>query len=175
MIFEATPIVGAYLVRLEPHVDERGAFARVFCSREFADQRIKFTIAQSNLATTTSVGTVRGLHFQEAPAAEQKFVRCVAGEVFDVIVDMRPDSPSFRNVYHTVLSKLNELALFIPPGVAHGYQAVADHTQFLYMTDEFYSPGNEKGVRFDDPLLSIPWPKRPLNVTDRDKNWPLLQ
>ena len=174
MKFAQTPIAGAYLVELEPKEDARGSFARAFCKREFAEQGIGFDIVQCNLAHTNHAGVVRGLHYQEAPAAEQKLVRCVAGAVFDVLVDMRRESPSYRKVYWARLDAVNRLALMIPAGVAHGYQTLTDGTDFLYLTDQYYSPGHEKGVRFSDPALAIPWPLAPRDVTPRDSAWPLL-
>lgn len=174
MIFKSTTIAGAFVIELEPKEDDRGSFARSFCRREFAAQGIEFSVAQCNLARSFRSGIVRGLHYQEPPAAERKLVRCVAGEVFDVIVDMRPDSSTYRAVFHLLLNPVNRSSLFIPAGVAHGYQVLADNTEFLYMTDEFYSPGHEKGVRYSDPYLSIPWPLPVRQVTDRDQAWPLL-
>jgi len=174
MIFTKIPIDGAFLVELEPRVDERGSFARAFCQREFAAQGITFQIAQCNLAHTNHAGVVRGLHYQEKPAEEQKLVRCIAGAVFDVIVDMRRESPTYRAVYSVRLDTQNRKALFIPGGVAHGYQSLTGNTEFLYMTDQFYAPGLEKGVRFSDPALGVTWPLEPRDVTERDNNWPLL-
>ena len=175
MIFKSTPIAGAFVIELEPKEDDRGSFARSFCRREFQTHGIEFSVAQCNLARSFSPGIVRGLHYQEPPAAEQKLVRCVAGEVFDVIVDMRVDSATYRRVFHLRLNPNNRSSLFIPAGVAHGYQVMADNTEFLYMTDEFYSPGHEKGVRFSDPALAIPWPLAPRQVAERDQSWPLLE
>jgi len=174
MIFTKIPIDGAFLVELEPRVDERGSFARAFCQREFAAQGITFQIAQCNLAHTNHAGVVRGLHYQEKPAEEQKLVRCIAGAVFDVIVDMRRESPTYRAVYSVRLDTQSRKALFIPGGVAHGYQSLTGNTEFLYMTDQFYAPGLEKGVRFSDPALGVTWPLEPRDVTERDNNWPLL-
>lgn len=174
MIFTKIPIAGAFLVDLEPRVDERGSFARAFCQREFAAQGITFQIAQCNLAHTNHAGVVRGLHYQEKPAEEQKLVRCIAGAVFDVIVDMRPESSTYRAVYSVRLDAQSRQALFIPGGVAHGYQSLTGATEFLYMTDQFYAPGLEKGVRFSDPALGVMWPLEPRDVTERDSNWALL-
>lgn len=174
MIFTPTPIDGAYLIDLEPRVDERGSFARAFCKREFAGAGIKFDIVQCNLAQTNRSGVVRGLHFQEAPMEEQKLVRCISGGVFDAIVDTRPGSPSYRRAFWVRLDALTRQALFVPGGVAHGYQALADRTEFLYMTDQYYTPNMEKGVRFDDPTVAIPWPLPACDVAVRDTLWPLL-
>lgn len=174
MIFTPTRILGAWLIDLEPREDHRGSFARVFCRREFEMQGIQFEVVQCNLAHTRHAGVIRGLHYQEAPAEEQKLVRCVAGAVFDVLVDMRPASPTYRAVYCVQLDTVARQALFIPTGVAHGYQALADRTEFLYMTDEFYSPRAEMGVRYSDPAIGIAWPLPPRDVASRDQEWPLL-
>ena len=174
MIFTPLSIAGAFLIDLEPRVDSRGSFARAFCKREFAAQGIVFDVVQCNFARTLHAGVVRGLHFQEKPADEQKLVRCVAGGVLDALVDMRSDSPTYRAVFYTQLDSVNRKALFIPAGVAHGYQTLVDDTEFFYMTDQFYSPGDEKGVRFSDPALGIPWPLQARDVADRDQLWPLL-
>ena len=175
MIFTPTPIAGAFLIELEPRVDSRGSFARAFCKREFAAAGIQdFDIAQCNLARTSQAGIVRGLHYQEYPAEERKLVRCLRGAVLDAIIDMRVDSPSYRAVYTVQLDAENRNALFIPGGVAHGYQVLKDETEFFYMTDQYYSPGLEKGVRFNDPKLGVRWPLAPRDVTDRDQSWPLL-
>jgi dTDP-4-dehydrorhamnose 3,5-epimerase len=174
MIFTPIPIAGAFLIELEPRADARGSFARAFCRREFEAQGVAFEVVQCNLARTHQAGVVRGLHFQEPPAQEQKLVRCIAGAVLDGLVDMRPDSPTYRVVYSTRLDADNRCALFIPSGVAHGYQVLADDTEFFYMTDQFYSPGHERGVRYDDPKLGIDWPLPPRDVADRDRQWPLL-
>lgn len=174
MIFAPTPISGAMLVDLEPHVDARGSFARAFCKREFAQHGVDFDVVQCNLARSHRAGIVRGLHYQERPAEERKLVRCVAGAVFDVLVDMRPTSASFRKTFHVRLDAQRRQALFVPSGVAHGYQALEDQTEFLYMTDQYYAPGVEKGVRYSDPRLAIPWPLPPRDVAERDERWPLL-
>lgn len=174
MIFTPTSIAGVYLVDLEPREDHRGSFARAFCQREFGEQGVVFSIVQCNLARTLHAGVVRGLHYQEHPAEEQKLVRCVAGAVFDALIDMRPASPTYRTVFYARLDTVDRQALFIPAGVAHGYQALEDNTEFLYMTDQFYSPGVEKGVRYNDPGASIPWPLPARDVAERDQQWPLL-
>ena len=174
MIFTPTPIAGAFLVDLEPRVDSRGTFARAFCRKEFAAAGIEMDIVQSNLARTLRAGVVRGLHYQRPPGQERKLVRCIAGAMFDALVDMRPESPTYRQSWWVQLDPVASQALFVPGGVAHGYQALADDTETLYMTDQFYMPGLETGVRFDDPALAIPWPLEARDVTSRDLNWPLL-
>jgi dTDP-4-dehydrorhamnose 3,5-epimerase len=175
MIFEPTPIADAFVIKLDPRTDERGSFARSYCQREFTAQGIDFSVVQCNLAQTRERGSVRGLHYVELPAIEPKLVRCIAGEVLDVIIDMREDSPTRHRVFQIILNPVNRHSLFVPTGVAHGYQTQADETEFFYMAGEFYTPGLEKGVRFDDPALGIRWPIEPRNVADRDRRWPLIR
>lgn len=174
MIFEPLEIIGAYRVLLEPRIDERGSFARAFCQRELQSAGIEFNVAQANLARTRKAGVIRGLHYQPEAAPERKLVRCLRGAVFDAIVDMRPDSPSYRRAHTMRLDDENRHALFIPAGVAHGYQVLAPDTEFFYMTDQFYVPGLERGVRYSDPSLGIDWPLEPHDVAQRDQEWPLL-
>lgn len=175
MKFRSTPVGGAFLIELEPNTDARGSFSRSFCKREFAENDIAFDIVQSNLAHTRHAGIVRGLHYQEHPRQERKLVRCIAGAVFDVIVDMRRDSATYLATYQVRLDPENQHSLFIPAGVAHGYQALERDTVFMYMTDEYYSPGLEKGVRYDDPALAIAWPLPPRDITERDRAWPSIR
>lgn len=174
MIFTPAPIVGAFLVDLEPRTDQRGSFARAFCEREFATAGIAMEIIQCNLASTAHAGVVRGLHYQQAPAEERKLVRCIAGAMFDALVDMRPESPTYQHAYWLRLDSETGRALFIPGGVAHGYQSLEDNTEVLYMTDQYYTPELETGVRYSDPALAIPWPLPVRDVTMRDLHWPLL-
>lgn len=174
MKFTETAVAGAFLIELEPVNDDRGSFARAFCKRELEEQGVSFNIVQCNLAHTQRAGILRGLHYVTDPDREAKLVRCVAGAVYDAIVDMRPDSKTYRCSYGIRLDAKNRLALYIPGGVAHGYQALEDATEFLYMTDEYYTGGVEQGVRFDDPKLGISWPLTPQEVTERDRAWPLL-
>jgi dTDP-4-dehydrorhamnose 3,5-epimerase len=174
VILTPVPIDGAFVVALEPRIDARGSFARAFCKREFIAAGITFDVVQANLAVTARAGTVRGLHYQQPPAQESKLVRCLRGAVYDVLVDMRPASRSYRAVFSQRLDADNRLALFVPAGVAHGYQALADDTEFMYLTDQYYAPGEERGVRFDDPRAAIAWPLPPRDVAERDRAWPDL-
>jgi dTDP-4-dehydrorhamnose 3,5-epimerase len=174
VIFEPLPIGGAFLIRLEPREDARGSFSRAFCQREMAAAGLDITIAQANLVRTHQAGVVRGVHYQTDPAPERKIVRCLRGAVFDVIVDMRTDSATFRKVVTQRLDDVNRLALFIPAGVAHGYQTLVPETDFFYMTDQFYAAGLEIGVRYSDPALGIDWPLPARDVAVRDETWPLL-
>jgi dTDP-4-dehydrorhamnose 3,5-epimerase len=174
MIFTPTAIKGAFVIDLEPRDDHRGSFARAFCRRELGAAGIDFDVVQCNLAHTRHAGVIRGLHFQRAPAREQKFVRCVRGAVFDALVDMRPASPSYGEAIWVHLDAVRHRALFVPSGVAHGFQSLTDHTEVLYMTDHYHVPGLEAGVRFDDPAFSIPWPLAPRDLSERDLQWALL-
>lgn len=174
MIFEPLPIDGAFLIRLEPREDARGSFSRAFCQREMAAAGLEFNVAQANLVRTHEAGVVRGVHYQTEPAPERKIVRCLRGAVFDVIVDMRPESGTFRKLHTQRLDDVNRLALFIPAGVAHGYQTLMPETDFFYLTDQFYVAGLEVGVRYSDPSLGIGWPLPARDVAPRDQSWPLL-
>ena len=174
MIFTPVPIDGAFLVDLEPVADDRGSFARAFCKREFAAAGIEFEVVQCNLARSVNAGVVRGLHYQRSPADERKFVRCVAGSIFDVIADLRPGSPTYLQAWWTELDAVARQALLIPPGVAHGYQSLEDGTEVFYMTDQYYTPDLETGVRYDDPALAVPWPLPVGELSPRDTRWPLL-
>lgn len=174
MKFTPTAIEGAWLVDLEPRVDERGSFARAFCLHELAAQGLELQVVQCNLARTARAGVVRGLHYQVPPAEEKKLVRCVAGAIFDVLVDMRPDSRTYRAVVGAQLDAAGGRAIFVPSGVAHGYQTLADDTGVFYLTDQYYAPGMEQGVRYSDPALGIRWPLEAHGVAPRDREWPLL-
>lgn len=177
LTFHETPIAGVLEVAREPIGDARGQFARLFCQEEFAATEVFSNgPVQVNLATTMVAGTVRGLHFQLTPPSgpgEAKLVTCVSGRAFDVAVDLRPNSPT-RFRYHAVtLEASGTRSLLIPPGVAHGMQALEEETTLLYLHGAPYSPALERGVRFDDPQLSIPWPHAVVSLSERDRNLPL--
>ena len=155
-------------------MDERGLFARAFCAREFAAQGLETSYVQANISTNARAGTVRGLHFQRAPHAEVKLVRCVKGAIYDVIVDMREGSQTYRRSFGAELSDENGLMMYVPKGFAHGYQALADSASVFYMVSAFYAPQAEGGLRFDDPKLAIKWPRAVSDVSDKDARWPLL-
>ena len=174
MKFQKCEVAGAWLVEPAPHQDVRGRFMRAWCSREFADQGIEFMPLQANMGLSIEKGTIRGMHFQVAPAPEAKLVRCTRGEVFDVVVDLRPTSPTYRSWYGATLSAENGRMLFVPEGCAHGCQSMVDDTEIYYMTSAFYSPNEVRGIRFDDPAIGIRWPLRPSSVSAQDCNWPLL-
>lgn len=174
MIFAETALKGAVVIELERRGDERGFFARSFCAREFEAQGLATRFVQANTSLSAEVGTLRGLHYQKAPAEEAKLMRCIAGAIWDVIVDIRPGSPSYLQNFGTELSAENGRQLYIPKGFAHGFQVLKPDTMVAYMVDEFYTPGVEEGFRFDDPALAIDWPLAATAVSDKDRNWPLI-
>jgi dTDP-4-dehydrorhamnose 3,5-epimerase len=174
MRFTETRLAGAFIVDLEEHRDARGIFARTFCAREFAQHGLVLTIAQSNVAVNYSEGTLRGLHFQVAPVAETKLVRCLRGAIYDVIVDMRPDSPTYLQHLAVELTEDNHRSLYIPEMFAHGYLTLEDHTQVIYQMGDFYTAGFERGLRYDDPSLGIEWPSPIRVISEKDTAWPLL-
>lgn len=174
MRFQPTILPGAWLVGLEPHADERGIFARAFCAREFANHGLVTTYVQANISTNRRRGTVRGMHFQRAPHAEVKLVRCIYGAIHDIIVDLRPESPAYLQSFGAELNSENGLALYVPEGFAHGYQAITDGATAHYMVSACYAPAHEGGVRHDDPALRICWPLPVTDISPKDASWPLI-
>ncbi len=172
MQFQRTAIGGVFRVKAEPHTDERGAFARLHCPEEFAAAGISFTPAQTSVSCNPHPGTLRGLHYQAAPHAETKLVRVTRGRVFDVAVDLRPQSPTHRRWIAEELSADNLMALYIPEGVAHGFLTLEAHTDVLYQIAPAYQPGHDAGVRWDDPAFSIDWPSAPELISARDAAYP---
>ncbi|WP_413173999.1 dTDP-4-dehydrorhamnose 3,5-epimerase [Anabaena azotica] len=175
MIFTETKLPGAFIIDLEEKPDQRGFFARTFCAQEFADHGLKPTVAQCNLSFNHIKGTLRGMHYQLLPAAETKLVRCTQGAIYDVIVDMRPESPTYLSHIGVELTAQNRRALYVPEMFAHGYQALTDGAEVVYQVGEFYTPGYERGLRYDDPLLEISWPLAATEMSEKDRNWPLLE
>jgi dTDP-4-dehydrorhamnose 3,5-epimerase len=173
--FTPAAIDGVWVVDLEPIDDERGSFARTYCAEEFAAHGLDPTVSQCNVSVTRSAGTVRGLHYQVAPAAETKLVRCVRGAIFDVAVDLRPESATLHHHVAIELSAANRRALFIPVGFAHGFQTLVDDTEVEYQMGAPYTPGTDRGVRHDDPALGIAWPLPVGSISERDRTWPLLE
>lgn len=174
MVFEETNLAGAWLVDFRRIEDERGFFARAFCAREFEERGLKPAIAQVNTSFNHRRGTLRGLHYQHPPAAEAKFLRCIAGAVYDVIVDLRPDSPTFRRHFGVELTAANRRAIYVPEMFAHGYLALTDGAEVLYSASEPYTPGVEGGLRYDDPALGIDWPIPVTVISEKDASWPLI-
>lgn len=175
MLFAETGIVGAKVISPNPREDERGRFMRAWCAREFAEHGIEFVPVQANLGYSRKRGTVRGMHFQAAPASEAKLVRCTRGAIFDVVVDLRPQSKSYGQWYGVELSAQNGCMLYLPADCAHGYQTLEERTEMHYMTSAFYTPSAARGVRFDDPAFGIRWPLVPTAVSEQDRSWPLLE
>jgi dTDP-4-dehydrorhamnose 3,5-epimerase len=174
MRFEQTSLAGSYLVHLDLRVDARGTFARAFCAQEFAAHGLETSFVQANISSNARAGTVRGMHFQRAPHAEVKLVRCTRGAIYDVIVDMREGSKTYLGWFGAELSEENGLMMYVPKGFAHGYQALSDGATAFYMVSSFYAPDSEGGLRFDDPRLSIKWPRAISEISDKDAKWPLL-
>jgi dTDP-4-dehydrorhamnose 3,5-epimerase len=173
MQFHGTPLEGLMVVELDKRSDDRGSFARIFCVDELAAAGLDPTVVQANMATTTLAGTVRGLHFQREPFGEAKLIRAVSGAVFDVAVDVRPESETYGQWYGTELSVENGRAMFVPPGFAHGYQALADNSTVIYFVSERYNAESEDGRRWDDPAFGIAWPIEATVVSEKDRSWPL--
>ena len=174
MIFEETELSGAYIVELERREDARGFFARAFCQNEFEAHGLKPIIAQANIASNRARGTLRGMHFQYPPSAETKLVRCTRGAIVDIIVDLRPESPTYLRHIAVELTADNHRALYVPERFAHGYQVLRDNTDTSYQVGEFYAPGAESGLRHDDPRLGLQWPLPVTAISDKDRVWPLL-
>jgi dTDP-4-dehydrorhamnose 3,5-epimerase len=172
MIIEPTPLEGVREIQLEPHVDARGSFARIFCRREFRSAGLRAELAQCNLSENPRRGTLRGLHYQAAPSQEAKVVRCVRGSIFDVALDLRAGSPTRLGHHAVELSAENGRALYIPPGCAHGFQTLEDDAVVLYLMTDFYQPELGRGVRWDDPAFGIEWPIADPSMLDRDREYP---
>ena len=169
-----TPLKGAYIIEPEPFQDTRGMFARIFCKKELEAIGHKKEIVQINHSLTVKRGAVRGMHFQRPPKSEIKFVKCLNGAVWDVIIDLRKKSSSFLKWHGEILTPDNMRMMYIPEGFAHGFQTLEPNTQLLYFHTEFYSPEHEGGVRFDDPKIGIQWHSEITEISGRDKNHPLL-
>jgi dTDP-4-dehydrorhamnose 3,5-epimerase len=171
MIFTETKLKGAFIIDLELKADDRGAFARTFCMKEFEQHGLKPTVAQCNLSFNYKAGTLRGMHYQVPPAAETKLVRCTKGAIYDVIIDMRPDSPTYMQHIGVELTADNRRALYVPELFAHGYQALTDDAEVVYQVGEFYTPGYERGIRYDDPAFEIEWPMPVTVISPKDAAW----
>ncbi|NYT04899.1 MAG: dTDP-4-keto-6-deoxy-D-glucose epimerase [Methanomicrobiales archaeon] len=172
MRFVATPVPGAYLIEIEPVWDERGYFARSFCRDEFGALGLPGTIMQCNISRNAKRGTLRGMHYQAAPYAEAKYVSCIRGSIYDVIIDLRPDSPAFCDHFACELRAEDHSHLFIPEGCAHGFQALEDGSEVFYQMMACYHPGAARGVRWDDPAFAIPWPIPDPVMSPRDAGYP---
>jgi dTDP-4-dehydrorhamnose 3,5-epimerase len=174
MIFSETELKGAFILDTEPREDSRGFFARVFCQHEFADHGLKPLIAQANIAFSKKKGTLRGMHFQYPPAAETKLVRATRGAILDIIVDLRPESPTYLQHIAIELTADNRRALYVPERFAHGYQALEDGTETSYQVGEFYAPDCEGGLLYNDPRLHLQWPLPIAEISEKDNHWKRL-
>jgi dTDP-4-dehydrorhamnose 3,5-epimerase len=171
MIFKGTGIDGVWVIEPERHDDERGFFARTWEPEEFTERGLNSDLAQCSISYNRQRGTLRGLHYQAAPHEEAKLVRCTAGAIFDVAVDLRPDSPTFRDWFGVELSAENRLALFVPEGCAHGFLTLADDSEVHYQISQAYVPDAGRGVRWDDPAFAIRWPSEVVVINERDKSY----
>jgi len=174
MKFHKTPLEGVHLVELEKLEDSRGFLARLFCERSFAEAGLESRFVQINNSVSRRKGILRGLHYQAPPHSEAKLLRAIRGAIFHVVVDVRRGSPSFSKWFGTEVNDKNRLMLYIPRGCAHGILSLTDDVEIIYMASAFYTPGSERGVRFDDPHIGIEWPFAPVEVSDKDRAWPDL-
>ena len=173
MLFTETRLKGAHLIQLEPLEDDRGFFSRTFCREEFERHGLNPCVAQCSLSYNYRKGTLRGLHYQVAPRQEAKLVRCTAGSIFDVIVDLRPASLTYCQWFGVELgSRQRRVMVYVPEGFAHGFQTLEDDTEIVYQISELYSPDDARGVRWDDPAFAIQWPEEPRVMSERDKSFP---
>ena len=173
MIFAKTKFADAFVVELGKHEDARGFFARAWCDHEFAAQDINAQWVQANLAYSKVKGTLRGLHYQAAPYQEAKLMRCIRGAIYDVILDLRPESPTYKQWLGVVLTAENRKALYVPEGFAPGYQTLMNDSEVFYPVSQFYTPGSEQGIRWNDPAFGIQWPlTEGLVISEKDQNWP---
>lgn len=171
MKFSLTPLPGAYTIDLDTVEDERGFFARSWCRKEFTDHGLNPDLVQCNISFNTKRGTLRGMHFQSQPFGETKIVRCTQGSIYDVIIDLRPDSPTFKQWYSVELTARNRTMLYIPVDFAHGFQTLEDNTEVMYQMSEYYHPDHAQGVRWNDPVFSIEWPVKNVIVSKRDAEY----
>ncbi len=176
MIFLKTPLEGAFVIEIEKKTDERGFFARSFCINEFEKQGLNTKYVQSNISFNLKAGTLRGMHRQVAPFSEVKLVRCVRGRIFDVIIDLREASKTFKQWFAVELTQDNRKTLYIPEGFAHGFLTLEDNVEVFYQHSEYYTPGAEGGVKWDDPAFGIEWPSMAhYTISSKDQNWPRLR
>jgi dTDP-4-dehydrorhamnose 3,5-epimerase len=170
MIFNQTPLRGAYLIDLEKKGDERGFFARAFCELEFNKEGLVGQFCQVNNSLSARKGTLRGMHYQLPPKAETKLVRCTRGALYDVILDLRIDSTTFGQGFSAILTADNRRMIYAPKGFAHGFLTLEENTEAFYFVDEFYSPEHERGVRYNDPRFGLRWPSDPIAISEKDKS-----
>ena len=174
MKFIETSLKGAFIVELEPFRDERGFFARTFCKHEFAAVGHTKEFVQFNHSMTFKKGTLRGMHYQVPPNTEIKLIRCISGEVYDVIIDLRKGSPTFLQYFGVILSAENQKMIYVPGGFAHGFQTLDDNSQMIYHHTAYYTPSDERGLNYNDPALNINWPLDPTNMSEKDQNYTFI-
>jgi dTDP-4-dehydrorhamnose 3,5-epimerase len=174
MLIHPTPLEGAALIELKRLEDDRGFFARTFCRQEFVDAGLEPAVEQCNMSFNHHAGTLRGFHYQLAPDAEAKTIRCVRGSIYDVIVDLRPGSPTYLQHFGVELSAENRLALFVPKNFAHSFVTLTADVETMYQVSTAYTPGAERGLRWNDPRLGVEWPVAVEHISDKDAAWPLL-
>lgn len=172
MLFKETTLKGAFIIEPEKLSDERGFFARSFCSKEFEGHGLNPRLVQCNISFNAQKGTLRGMHYQETPCAEAKLVRCTKGAIYDVIVDIRPHSSTFKRHFGARLDEFNRTMLFVPEGFAHGFITLEDNSEIFYQMSEFYSPPHAAGFRWNDPSFGIAWPLEPVVISERDNSYP---
>ncbi|MBK8505603.1 MAG: dTDP-4-dehydrorhamnose 3,5-epimerase [Saprospiraceae bacterium] len=174
MVFRETNISGLYLIDLTPFEDLRGFFSRIFCKREFSAAGLVTDFVQSNHSITNQSGSIRGLHYQRPPHMEVKLIMCVTGAVWDVVVDLRENSPTYLQHFGVQLSEFNRQMIYIPQGFAHGFQTMKDHSSLIYQHSDYYHPESENGLKYNDPALSIQWPMEVTNISIKDQNHPWI-
>jgi len=172
MLFRSTGLAGVRLIDLEPARDERGLFARTFCTRELAAQGLETGFVQHSISVTERVGSVRGMHFQKSPHEEVKLLRCIRGAIHDVLIDIRPDSPTYGRCEAYELTAENRRQLYVPAGLAHGFQTLLPDTEVGYLISAFYAPVAAAGIRHDDPAFAIAWPLPVADISPKDRAWP---
>jgi len=172
MIIEPTPLIGAHILRIERHTDERGFFARTWCAHELERHGLVARISQSNTSFSKFSGTLRGMHFQAPPFGEVKIVRCTKGAIFDVIVDLRPQSPTYKQWFGIELNEINRDSLYVPKEFAHGFITLQNETEVAYLMSDFYVAGFDRGYRHDDPAFAIRWPLPICHLSAKDRDWP---
>lgn len=172
MIFHETDLAGAGLIDLDPRGDDRGFFARLYSGDAFQEAGLPLDVVQINTTWSASAGTLRGLHYQMQPAAEPKVVRCIRGALWDCLVDLRPDSPTFGKWFGETLSAENRRMMYVPKGFAHGLITLTDNVEIFYLMGAVYSPAHERGLRWNDPHFGIAWPRQPVELSDKDSRWP---
>jgi dTDP-4-dehydrorhamnose 3,5-epimerase len=175
MKFVETPLKEAYLIEIEPISDQRGFFARSWCEKEFRDRGLTPNLVQCNISFNIKKGTLRGMHYQTKPHQEAKLVRCTQGAIYDVIIDIRPDSPTFKKWFAVELSGNNRKIIYIPEGFAHGFQTLEDNTEVFYQMSEFFYPSGARGIRWDDPEFQIEWRLDNKIISDRDLSYSFWQ